>query len=227
MDNKTFNALLGLLAAAIGMKPEDIIGWFQEMSRHYTSDHSAMAEYLSMVLAPCRPQLFILADKRRKTWVFGGSGTPPKDHNYKVEFAPEFTTIGNWFHPFRRFFGDELVIPQSVISIEESAFEFTDFKRISFETRVIELPSSICCGCKQLTEVHLPETIERIGRSAFRFCENLTDINIPDSVHTIGELAFESCNALPEETKAKILEIGGPEAFFGGRGEAPPKYDGI
>ena len=214
MDNKAFNAALGLLATALGIKPEDVIGWFQEMSHHYTSDHSPVAEYLSMVLAPFKPQLFILADNKRKTIVFGGPGTPPKHQNFKVEFAPEFTTIGEWFHKFERFIGEsDIVVPRSVIAIEKDAFEFTDIKRLSIEARILELPSNICCGCHHLTTVRLPETIETIGIGAFRFCENLTDINIPDSVQTINDLAFEKCFALSEETKAKILEIGGPKAF--------------
>lgn len=214
MDYKTFNASLGLLATALGIKPEDFIGWFQEMSRHYTSDHSPVAEYLSMVLAPFKPQLFILADNKRKTFVVGGPGTPPKNQNFKVEFAPELTTIGKWFHQFGYIIGEsDLVVPRSVIAIENDAFEFMDIKRLSIEARILELPSCICCGCDKLTTVRLPETLETIGHCAFRFCRSLTDINIPDSVHTIKGLAFQECNCLPEETRARILRIGGPGAF--------------
>lgn len=214
MDNKAFNAALGLLATALGIKPEDVIGWFQEMSQHYTSDHSPVAEYLSMVLAPFKPQLFILADNKRKTIVVGGPGTPPKHQNFKVEFAPELTTIGEWFSKIGHFIGEsDIVVPRSVIAIEKYAFEYTNIERLSIEARILELPSNICCGCHNLTTVRLPETIETIGHSAFRFCKNLTDINIPDSVQTIDDLAFEKCFALSEETKTKILEIGGPKAF--------------
>lgn len=213
MDYKTFNASLGLLATALGIKPEDVIGWFQEMSQHYTSDHSPVAEYLSMVLAPFKPQLFILADNKRKTLVIGGPGTPPKHQNFKVEFAPELTTIGKWFHDFRPFISDEIVIPKTVVSIEADALELMDFKRLRIESRILELPWCVCCNCHELTVVHLPDTLEKIGFSAFRFCRSLSEINIPDSLQIIEESAFEGCDALPDDTRAKILEIGGPKVF--------------
>ena len=213
MKSKTFNVALGLLATSLGIEPEVIIDWFQEMSRHFTSVHGSVAEYASMALAPFMPQIYFLADNRRKTIVVGGHGADPKTKNFKVEFAPELTTIGKWFQAFREYVGEELVVPQSVIAIEDGAFEFMDFKQLIIGARILELPLCICCGCDELTSVRLPETIVTIGHSAFRFCGKLSNINIPDSVHTIGKLAFQGCNCLPDETRAKILQIGGPEAF--------------
>lgn len=213
MKQKEFNAFLGLLAASLGIKPEAIIDWLHEMSRHYTSDHGSMADYISMVLAPFKPQIFLIADNKRNTLIVGGPGTRPMKQNFKVEFAPELTTIGKWFNLFRHYVGDDLVIPQSVVSIEEDAFGFMNFKRLIIESRIIELPSGICCGNDQLTTVRLPETLEKIRNDAFRFCDNLKDINIPDSVQEIGVRAFDRCKALPKETRDKILEIGGPRAF--------------
>lgn len=220
MEQKTFNAFVCLLSSALGAKPEDIINWIQHMSHGFSPRNGNMAEYMSIVLAPFKPNLFILADDKRKTFVIGGPGTGPKQQSYKVEFAPELTTIAKWFHLFSSYIGEDLVIPRSVISIKEGALEFMDFKRLIIEARLLELPRSICCGCSKLTKVRLPDTIENIGFSAFRFCDHLADINIPDSVHTIEALAFQDCTSLPEKTKAKILEIGGPEAF-GEKGKEP------
>ena len=220
MEQKTFNAFVCLLSSALGAKPEDIINWIQHMSQGFSPGNGNMAEYMSMVLAPFNPKIFILVDDKRKTFVVGGPGTVPKQQNYKVEFGPELTTIGKWFHLFSSYIGEDLVIPRSVISIDEGALEFMDYKRLSIETRLLELPHCICCGCRKLTDVRLPDTIEIIGHSAFRFCSNLADINIPASVHTIEALAFQDCTSLPEKTKAKILEIGGPEAF-GEKGKEP------
>lgn len=213
MQQKEFNALLGLLATSLGIKPEAIIGWLRDVSQNYSSGHGSVAEYISMVIAPFRPQLFLLADSKRNTIVVGGSGTKPMKQNYKVEFAPEVTTIGKWFPLLSNYVGEDLVIPSSIVSIEESAFYMMDIKHLHLEARLVELPNTLCCNCGSLTSVHLPDTLERIRHSAFRFCRNLKDINIPDSVHTIDDLAFEDCNSLPEDTRAKILEIGGPEAF--------------
>lgn len=214
MKQKEFNALLGLLATSLGIPPKEIINWLHEMSQRYTPTRGTMAEYLSMVLAPVKPLLYILADNKSKTLSIGGSGTTPKNpHGYKTEWAPELTTIGQWFSLFKEYIGDELIIPRSIVSIEDGAFEFLNIKRIFFESRLVELPRSVCCGCSELTTVRLPDTLEVIKHSAFRYCERLAEINIPDSVQVIGELAFQGCNDLLGETKAKILEIGGPAAF--------------
>ena len=213
MQQKEFNALLGLLATSLGIKPEAIIGWLHDMSQNYTSGHGSVAEYISMVIAPFRPQLFLLADSKRNTIVVGGSGTEPMKQNYRVEFAPEVTTIGKWFPLFSDYIGEDIVIPSSIVSIQEEAFFMMRITSLLIEARIVELPSAVCCHCRKLTSVHLPDTLEKIRHSAFRFCDNLKDINIPDSVHTIEDLAFGECKSLPEETRAKILEIGGPEAF--------------
>lgn len=213
MDVKQFGSMIGLLAVALGIQPEDIISWLQKMGRRCPPGHGPVAEYLSMVLAPFNPQHYIIADNKRKTLIIGGPGTCSKTPNYKVEFAPELTTIGRWFQELKPFLRGELIIPESVVSIQDDAFFMMDIKRLLIEARIVELPGWVCCSCSSLTSVHLPDTLEKIGQSAFRLCNNLTDINIPDSVNTIERLAFEGCNALPEETKARILEIGGPEAF--------------
>ena len=47
-----------------------------------------------------------------------------------------------------------------------------------------------------MTSVTIPNTIQRIGKSAFQNCDSLTDIEIPESVTYIGISAFASCNSL-------------------------------
>lgn len=66
-----------------------------------------------------------------------------------------------------------ITIPNSVTSIDD--FAFSD------------------CG---ITNITLPETLERIGRYAFDSCDNLTYINIPSSVTFIGEDSFYYCKSL-------------------------------
>ena len=49
-----------------------------------------------------------------------------------------------------------------------------------------------------LTSVQLPDTLKRIGESAFSGCNNLTEIALPEGLTTIGEGAFGGCTALKE-----------------------------
>lgn len=214
MNTNLFNAFISLLATILGMKPEAVIAWFKENSKRYSSDRNTIANYISTVLAPVKPQLFILADNKRKILSIGGSGNAPqKPNKYKVEWSTEVQTIGSWFRMFRKYIGDDITIPHTVTSIEEEAFAWTDLRRLRIEANISELSNRICCGCLDLTTVHLPATIERIGYSAFRCCTNLNEINIPDSVQVIEASAFKGCDSLPDDVMARIYEIGGPQAF--------------
>ena len=78
--------------------------------------------------------------------------------------------------------------------------------------------SSAFVDCISLTEINLPEGLERIDYSAFKHC-GLEEIIIPDSVTRIGEHVFESCyklkNAvLPAELLAAYNDAGIPNSIF-------------
>ncbi len=47
-----------------------------------------------------------------------------------------------------------------------------------------------------LEKIELPDTIEKIGESAFNSCQGITEIQIPASVTEIGDLAFVNCTAM-------------------------------
>ena len=65
------------------------------------------------------------------------------------------------------------IIPNSVTSIGNGAFE----------------------GCK-FTSLTIPNSVTSIGSSAFLLCESLTSITIPNSVTSIGSYAFRDCSSL-------------------------------
>ena len=82
----------------------------------------------------------------------------------------------------------DLVIPNSVTSIGESAF----------------------VGCSCLTSVTIPNSVTSIGDKAFQGCNSLTSIIIPNSVTSIGEGAFFGCSGLTSVTiPNSVTSIGG------------------
>ncbi|SFB86205.1 leucine-rich repeat domain-containing protein [Ruminococcus albus] len=58
--------------------------------------------------------------------------------------------------------------------------------------------------CRNIREVRLPDTVEKIGSFAFHRCYNLTDVNIPSSLRETGECIF---------TFTSIKEIELPEGM--------------
>ncbi|MDR3293962.1 MAG: leucine-rich repeat protein [Clostridiales bacterium] len=65
----------------------------------------------------------------------------------------------------------------------------------------------------RLEEIILPETITRIGESAFKNCESLQTIIIPDAVTKIADETFRHCTELRQITLPKGLTEIGAYAF--------------
>ncbi len=77
-------------------------------------------------------------------------------------------------------------------------------KTCSITHLTIEAPiKTLCCfqGNKQLVEINLPNTIEKINEHrTFELCESLTTINIPNKLETFSNSMFNKCKNLKEIT---------------------------
>lgn len=72
----------------------------------------------------------------------------------------------------------ELIMPDSVVSIEEDAFEkCIKLKTVKFSGKLERIERSAFRKCKALTEAVLPETLSYIGDSAFAGCAKLKVIS--------------------------------------------------
>ena len=68
-------------------------------------------------------------------------------------------------------------------------------------------------NCMELTDVTLPESLQRIGARAFLNCVNLNRVEIPEGVTDLGQLSFASCLALQTVTLPASLRSIAARAF--------------
>lgn len=114
--------------------------------------------------------------------------------------------------------GAALVVPATIggvtfTSIENYAFEGTQFGSIVLPDTVTCLGYGCFRNCTQLTSVQLPSNLQELWGCAFWGCTSLESIVIPDSVTLFGESVFYSCTSLKSvKLPASITKL--PRATF-------------
>ena len=107
-----------------------------------------------------------------------------------------------------------LVIPNSVTSIEEKAFsDCTGLTSVTIPNSVTSIGEGAFYGCSGLTSVTIPNSVTSIGNMAFYGCSGLTSVTIPNSVTSIGYMAFAGCTGLTSVTIPNSVTSIGSYAF--------------
>ena len=107
-----------------------------------------------------------------------------------------------------------ITIPNSVTSIEESAFSgCSGLTSITIPNNITSIGGYAFNGCKSLTGIEIPNSVTSIGSSAFSGCSVLTSIVIPDGVKSIGNRAFRDCSGLETLYISNTIESIGDYAF--------------
>lgn len=91
----------------------------------------------------------------------------------------------------------EIVIPEGVTSILQSAFEqCSNLVSITLPSTLTEIGYYVFRLCGSLKSITLPSTLTEIGTEAFRHCKSLETITIPDNVTKINTSSFNYCSSL-------------------------------
>lgn len=90
-----------------------------------------------------------------------------------------------------------IVIPDTVTSIGSRAFAWCNaLETITFGNNITEIPDYCFNHCASIKTVVIPETIKRIGVRAFSYCENLAEITVTKEIEGVGDRAFSGCKEL-------------------------------
>ena len=88
-------------------------------------------------------------------------------------------------------------------------------KSVQIPQSVTRIGWSAFSGCTELTEVEIPSGVTEIGIGAFEKCINLTSVTIPQGVSNIEASVFQACYSLPKiDLPSGVTNIGA-SAFYG------------
>ena len=96
------------------------------------------------------------------------------------------------------------IIPNSVISIGDSAFEeCTGLTNITIPNSVTSIETSAFYECTDLTNITIPSSVTRIRNFAFSGCTELTSIKVDENNITYD--SRDNCNAIIEKSSNILL----------------------
>ncbi len=93
------------------------------------------------------------------------------------------------------------IVPNSVIHIERSAFDYAKkLRKLTLGKNVKTIGLAAFFHCKKLRSIRLPEGLASIGPGAFSFCSHLQELHLPSTIEEIGHSAFYECTSLRKTT---------------------------
>lgn len=111
---------------------------------------------------------------------------------------------------------ESIVLPDTIESIAEFAFEHSGIKRIKLPKDLISLGPYSLHDCNNLESVEFNENIRHIEMFAFNRCESLKNIDIPQSLKFLHISTFHQCTSLERiNIKSDDFKIMPGESGFG------------
>ena len=109
---------------------------------------------------------------------------------------------------------DEIILPETVVSIFDSAFfKCENLRKINIPSKVEVINDSVFFGCVSLEKINLNNNIQVISTHAFENCKSLKKIIFSKSLHTIFDNAFANCTSLKEIKFPHDIRLIGAFAF--------------
>ena len=109
--------------------------------------------------------------------------------------------------------GFDVVIPDEVHVIGKEAFRGSFITSVVIPSSVLKIEDGAFYSCRFLSDVTLSDRLRSIGQQAFANCKKIKKISIPSMVEKMGEGAFANCLYL---TRAEInSKVVGERAFYG------------
>ena len=92
---------------------------------------------------------------------------------------------------------EEIEIPEQTEEIADNlkiqVIKKSDIKKITFPESLRRIGNSAFKHCEKLQSVTFPESLRRIGNSAFEYCDKLRSVKFPDNLQEIGDKCFAHC----------------------------------
>ncbi len=108
----------------------------------------------------------------------------------------------------------EVTLPETIVTIGESAFYGTSITAIDIPESVTTIESSAFSGTR-ITSIDIPESVTTIKGAVFENCTSLTRASIPDKTTVLLARMFSGCTALVEVVLPPALESIGNYCFDG------------
>ena len=111
-----------------------------------------------------------------------------------------------------------VVISEGVTSIGDCAFYeaysvYENLARVTIPDTVQSIGKEAFRKCTRLPRITLPANLITIGKGAFQECAKITSIEVPSHVTSIGHSAFQDCSALSRITLPDSVTTIGNQAF--------------
>lgn len=91
---------------------------------------------------------------------------------------------------------ESIAVPTGVTKIGDNAFAEKNVKKVVLPDTVKRIGASAFKSCRELREITIPDSVTYIDEEAFYWCNKMEELVIPDSVTHIGNTAFVSCRGM-------------------------------